>query len=174
MPNCNVKQLLCGLRLITAEFMHYDVTTSAGPECRDDIGVADLGEFMPLPRKSSDVIPEGFDRLLPTALQIPRVVGLHVCALEVTGEDLLEILLAINHVSRQVVEPGPGHVGQVNGEELDDEEIIVRPTRPTHEAVVLQPNTGICLNIVFDDVIWCPETFWETRVMHIIPERLGP
>jgi hypothetical protein len=100
MPGCNVKQLLCGFRLFTIEFMHYDLTTSARPECRDDIGITDPGEFMPLPRKSSDVILEGFNQLLPTALQIPGVIRPHVCALEVIDEDLLEILLAINRVSR--------------------------------------------------------------------------
>jgi hypothetical protein len=86
MLGCNVKQLLYGLWLFTPEFMHYDLTTSARPECRDDISVTDLGEFMPLPRKSSDVLPEGFDQLLLTALQIPGVVRSHVCALEVISE----------------------------------------------------------------------------------------
>jgi hypothetical protein len=73
-----------------------------------------------------------------------------------------------------VVEPGPSRVGQVNGEELDDEEVIIYATRPTREAVVPQPNAWICLTVVFDDVIRCPEMFWETCVMHIAPDRLGP
>jgi hypothetical protein len=45
-----------------------------------------------------DVILEGFARLLPTRLQIPGVVVSHVCALEVVGEDLLEILPAVNRI----------------------------------------------------------------------------
>jgi hypothetical protein len=44
-------------------------------------------------------------------LQISGVAGSHVCALDVASEDLLEILLAINRVSRQVVEPDPSSVG---------------------------------------------------------------
>jgi hypothetical protein len=122
---------------------------------------------------SVDVIPEGFTWFMSATLQILGVVGLHVCALEVTGEDLLEILPAINCVSLQVVQSGPSHVGQLNEEELDDEEVIICPTHPTCKAVVLQPNTRICLTIVFNDVIWCPERFWETRVTHIAYECLG-
>jgi hypothetical protein len=60
---------------------------------------------------SVDVIPEGFTWFMPATLQILGVVGPHVCALEVTGEDLLEILPAINCVSLQVVQSGPSHVG---------------------------------------------------------------
>jgi hypothetical protein len=40
---------------------------------------------------------------LPTALQIPRVARTHVRALEVVGEDLSEILLAINDASWQMI-----------------------------------------------------------------------
>jgi hypothetical protein len=59
----------------------------------------------------SNVISEGLAWLLLATLQILGVAHPHVCALEVAGEDLLEILLAINHVSMQVVKPGPSRVG---------------------------------------------------------------
>jgi hypothetical protein len=48
-----------------------------------------------------------------------------------------------------VVKSGPSHVGHVN------EEVVINLAG---EAVVLQPNTGICVTVVFDDIIWCPET----------------
>jgi hypothetical protein len=54
---------------------------------------------MALLGESLDVITEGFAQLRPTILQSPGVARLHVCALEVVGEDLLEILLDINRVS---------------------------------------------------------------------------
>jgi hypothetical protein len=73
-----------------------------------------------------------------------------------------------------VVQLGPSHVGQVNGDELDDEEVIICPTRPACEAVVLQPNARVCLTVIFDDVARCMKTFWETCIMHVAPERLGP
>jgi hypothetical protein len=62
------------------------------------------------PGELIDVILEGLARLLPATLQIPRVARPHVRALEVTGEDLLEILPAVNRISRQVVKLGPGRV----------------------------------------------------------------
>jgi hypothetical protein len=65
---------------------------------------------MALLGESLDVILEGFVWLLPATLQVPRVAGSHICALEVADEDLLEILSAINHVSQQVVQSGPGHI----------------------------------------------------------------
>jgi hypothetical protein len=40
---------------------------------------------------------------LLAALQIPGVVRMHVCALEVIGEDLSEDLLAIDDVSWQMI-----------------------------------------------------------------------
>jgi hypothetical protein len=52
----------------------------------------------------SYVIQEELARLLPATLQIPEVAWPNVCALEVAGEDLLEVLLAINRISRKVVE----------------------------------------------------------------------
>jgi hypothetical protein len=40
--------------------------------------------------------------------------------------------------------------------------------------VVFQHNTRIFLVAVFDDVIQCLQTFWETRVTHVAPKHLGP
>jgi hypothetical protein len=71
------------------------------------------------------------------ALYMPRVAGPHICALEIAGQDLLEILPVIDRVSGQVIEPGSGRVGQVDGEELNDEEVAINLTCPTREAVVL-------------------------------------
>jgi hypothetical protein len=51
---------------------------------------------MPFVGEMPDVIPQGLPLFLLTALRIPRVVGPHVCALEMAGKDLLEILPAID------------------------------------------------------------------------------
>jgi hypothetical protein len=66
---------------------------------------------MALLGEPSNVILKGFALLLPATLQIQGVARPHVRALKVIGEDLLEILPAINRVSGQVVEPGPGRFG---------------------------------------------------------------
>jgi hypothetical protein len=107
----DVKQLLCGLQLITTKFMHKGLTISARPKCRDDVDVADLGEFVTLLGKLSDVMPEGLAQLLPATLQVLGVAQPHVCALEVVSEDLLEIVPGVNRVSEPVVKADPSRVG---------------------------------------------------------------
>jgi hypothetical protein len=54
-----------------------------------------------------------------------------------------------------VFEPNPVHVIQVNGEKLDDEQIIIRPACPAHKVVVLQPNARVGFAIILDDVVQC-------------------
>jgi hypothetical protein len=121
-PGGDVEKLFCGLLLIAFELMHQGPAAGAEPECRDDVGVTDLGEFMAFLGESPNVKPEFMD------LQIPGVAQPHVCALEVASEELLEILPTINHVSRQMVGPGYGRIDQVNGEKLNDEEVVIHPT----------------------------------------------
>jgi hypothetical protein len=182
-PNCllargltggDVENLLRGLRLVTAELMHQGSIVSARPEHRNDISVADLGEFVTLSGETRDVVPQGFAMLLSATLQIPRIAEPHVCALKVAGKDILEIFPTINQVSRQVIEPGSRRLGQVNGEELDDKKVNVCPVRPIRKSVVLQPNIGISLAIIHGDVAGRLETFREARVTHVAPERFGP
>jgi hypothetical protein len=54
----------------------------------------------------------------------------------------------------------------VNREELEDERVIIRSARSTHEAVILQLDTGVSFAIVLDDVVWRLKTFWETSIAH--------
>jgi hypothetical protein len=135
-PGGDVEEFLHGLWLVMAELMHQRSTVHARPECRDDVGIADLGEFMALSRETPDVVPQGFPFLLLATLQIPGIARPHVCALEVSGKDLLEILAAIDQVPGQVFKLGSGRVGLVNGEELDGEKVVARSTRPARKAVV--------------------------------------
>jgi hypothetical protein len=67
---------------------------------------------------------------------------MQVRALVIAGEYLLEILPAIDDISWQMIQPSPSRVGQVDGEELDDEKVIVRPTHLATKPVVLQPDVG--------------------------------
>jgi hypothetical protein len=77
--------------------------------------------------------------------------------LEVASEDLLEIFPAIDRALVQVVKPGPSHIGYVNGKELDDEEVIIRPSCPARKLVVLQSHARVSFAIILDDVVWCPK-----------------
>jgi hypothetical protein len=60
------------------------------------------------------------------------------------------------------------------GEELDDEEVIVRPTHPACKAIVPQPSVGVGLTIVFDDVAQRPEAFWKACMTHIAYKCFWP
>jgi hypothetical protein len=136
-PGGDVKQLLCGLWLIVAELMHEGPTVHAGPKCQDEVSVTDLGELMALMVKLLNVILEGLALLLLTTLQIPGVAWSYIRALKVASENLPEILLTINRVPGQLVLPGPGRVGQVDGEKLDDEEVVISPACPARKVVII-------------------------------------
>jgi hypothetical protein len=58
--------------------------------------IADRWEFMALLGESSDVILEGFAWLLSATLQVLGVTRSHIRALEVFGDNLLDILSAID------------------------------------------------------------------------------
>jgi hypothetical protein len=77
---------------------------------------------------------------------------MHVCALEVVGEDLLKVIPSIDDVSWQMIQPGPSGISYIDWEELDGKEIVIRSARSTHEAVVLQPDVGVGFVIILDSV----------------------
>jgi hypothetical protein len=81
------------------ELRHQGMARRAGLECQDGVGVVHPWELMALLREAPNVISEGFTRLLPAALQVLWVARPHIHALEVVGEDLFKILLAIDDVS---------------------------------------------------------------------------
>jgi hypothetical protein len=60
-----------------------------------------------------------------------------VHTLEIADKDLLEVFPAIDRISGQVIDLGSGHVGQVDGEELNDEQVAICPACPPCKAVVL-------------------------------------
>jgi hypothetical protein len=106
---------------------------------------------------------------LGETLDVPKgCLTVSMCP-KVASDYLLEILQAVDQVSGQVIESGPGRVSQVNGEELDDEKMVICPARPAREAVVLQPNAGICFVVIFDNAIRCPKAYREACVAHVAP-----
>jgi hypothetical protein len=72
--------------------------------------------------------------------------------LEVTCDDLLEILPAIDDVSWQMIQPGLGGISQVYREEMDDEGVIIHFACSTCEVVILQADAGFGFAILLDDV----------------------
>jgi hypothetical protein len=82
----DVHQLACPGGGLATQLAHQVAASGAGEERADDTRVGDVGQLGALLRKSPDVVPEGFSRLLAAALEIPGVPRAHVCALEVAGE----------------------------------------------------------------------------------------
>jgi hypothetical protein len=70
-----------------------------------------------------------------------------------------------------VIEPISRRVRQVDGEELDDQEVIVHPACPACKVVVHQLGARIVLAITVHDVVGCTETPKEARIAHIAPEH---
>jgi hypothetical protein len=57
MPCGDVEKLLRGLWLVTIELLHQGSAVCAGPECRNDVDVIDLGEFVILLGEMPVVVP---------------------------------------------------------------------------------------------------------------------
>jgi hypothetical protein len=105
------------------------VAGGVGEERADDIRISDVGQLGALLRKSPDVVPERLSRLLPAASEVPGVSMAHVRALEIAGEGLDQVVPVGDLPRRQVLQPDAGGVGEEQGEVVDDEVVIVRPTQ---------------------------------------------
>jgi hypothetical protein len=124
---------------LATQLAHQVTTSGAGEERADDIRVGDVGQLGALLRKSPDVVPEGFSRLLAAASEIPGVPRAHVCALEVAGEGLDQVVLVGDLCRRQMLQPGSGGVGEEHGKVADDDVVIVRATQLAGQPVVREP-----------------------------------
>jgi hypothetical protein len=114
---------------LATQFAHQVAESGAGEERANDIRVDDVGQLGALLRKSPDVVPEGFSRLLAAASEIPGVPRAHVCALEVAGESFDQVILVGELRRRKTLQPGSGSVGEEQGKVADDEVVIVRSTQ---------------------------------------------
>jgi hypothetical protein len=121
---------------LATQLAHQVAISGAGEERADDIRVADVGQLGALLRKSLDVVPEGFSRLLAAASEIPGVPRAHVCALEVAGEDFDQVVPVGDLRRRQMLQPGSGSVREEQGKVADDEVVIVRSTQLAGQLVV--------------------------------------
>jgi hypothetical protein len=95
-------------------------------------------------RKPPDVLSQGFPWLLAAALEIPGVPKAHVRALEVSSEGLDQVVPVGDLRRRQMLQPGPGGVGEEQGEVADDEVVIIRSTQLAGQPVVRKPQLRPC------------------------------
>jgi hypothetical protein len=117
----------------------YSSTSGADEERPDDIRVGDVGQLGALLRKLPDVLSQGFPWLVAAASEIPRVPRAHVRALEVSSESLDQVVPVGDLRRRQMLQPGPGGVGEEQGEVADDEIVIIRSTQLAGQPVVRKP-----------------------------------
>lgn len=111
----------------------------AGDECPDDIRVDDVGQIGALLGETSDVLMQGFIWLLPVALEILRVSGVYVCALEVPPKNPNQVVLVMDLGRWKVLEPSSGSVKQKQGQVTNDEIVVVCTSQLTGQVVVTEP-----------------------------------
>jgi hypothetical protein len=66
-------------------------------------------------------VPERFAGLLGARTQVPGVPRAHVRALEISHERADQVVPVVDLAGRQVFEPRPRRVGEVQGEVADDD-----------------------------------------------------
>ena len=79
-------------------------------ECADDVCVDDIREGVASLGEPTNVIPQGLVGLLLATLEVPRVPGAHICALEIPGEDPYQVMPVVDLKGREVFEPGSRRV----------------------------------------------------------------
>jgi hypothetical protein len=72
-----------------------------------------------------------------------------------------------------MVHPSPGGFGQIDREELDDQQIIVRSSHSTCEVAILQSDARVGFFVVFGDVARCSKASWKMSIAHGASEYLG-
>jgi hypothetical protein len=130
---------------LAPQFAHQVAASGAGEERPDDVRVGDVGQLGALLRKSSDVLSQGLPWLLAEASEIPGVPRAHVRALEVSSEGFDQVVLVGDLRRRQMLQPGPGGVGEEQGEVADDEVVVVRSSQLACQPVVRKPQLRPCL-----------------------------
>jgi hypothetical protein len=152
-----VHQFACLGGSLAPQFAHQVSARGAGEERPDDVRVGDVGQLGALLRKPPDVLSQGFPWLLAAASKIPGVPRAYVRTLEVSSEGLDQVVLVGDLCGRQMLQPGPGSVGEEQGEVADDEVVVVRSFQLACQPVVRKPQLRPCLPRVLGDGSRGPE-----------------
>jgi hypothetical protein len=157
---------------LATQLAHQVAAGGAGEERADDIRVGDVGQLGALLRESSNVVPERLSRLLAATSEIPGVPRAHICALEVAGEGLDQVVPVGDLPRRQVLQPGSSGVGEEQGEVANDEVVIIRSTQLAGQPVVREPQFQPRLPRVLCDSSWGSEPGRERRPSYGPAENL--
>jgi hypothetical protein len=124
---------------LSSQFTHQVPASGAGKECPNDVRVGDVGQLGALLGKLSDVLSQIFLWLLAAAPEIPQVPRAHVRTLEISSESLDQVVPVGDLRRRQMLQPGPGSIGEEKGKVADDEVVVVRPSQPARQPVIREP-----------------------------------
>jgi hypothetical protein len=118
----------------------------------DHIGDLHIGKVVALLGEAANVLAESFTRFLPAVVKLPGVTWVHVRALEVVEEHATEVTPGVDAARWQVLDPNVHAVGEVEGEVLDDEKLILGSPCQAHHAIVLQPDARVSVPRVLGEV----------------------
>jgi hypothetical protein len=148
---------------LAVQFAHQVAASGVSEEHSDDIRVSDVGQLSALLRKLPDVLSQGFPWLLAASSEVPGVPRAHIRALKVSSEGLDQVVPVGDLRRRQTLQPGPGGVGEEQGEVADDEVVVVRSSQLAGQPIVRKPQLRPCFPRVLGDGSWGPEPGRERR-----------
>ena len=114
--------------MASCELVHQIPARRALEEGIDDLDVGDARELGALLGEASNVVVKGFVGLLLAPSEIPGVPRAHVSALEVSHEDLDQVIPVTDLVRGEVLEPCPRRVCEVQRKVADDHGVVHRIT----------------------------------------------
>ena len=141
--------------------MDQGLTGRLGEECTDDVHIDNIRERVASLGEPTDVIPQGLARLLLAALKVLGVYRVDIRPLEIFDEDPLEVRPAMDAVVWEEFKPCLNMFPHTDGEILNDEIVIIHPSRSIGELEIFEPNTGVCLPSVLGEVGGRSEALWE-------------
>jgi hypothetical protein len=99
----NVEELLGSSWALAPQLVDQGLIGGPRQEGLNHIGVSNVGQLIALLGEASNVLVKSFIQLLPIVLEVLRVSGAHVGALENTHEDLFEVHPTSNLVGREML-----------------------------------------------------------------------
>ena len=122
----SVEQLVGVNGSASRELMHQIPARRTLEESVNDLDVGDAGELGALLGEAPHVVTQGLTGLLTTPFEVPGVPRAHVSALEVSHEDLDQVIPVADLVRGEVLEPCPRRVCEVQRKIANDPEVIHR------------------------------------------------
>ena len=108
----DVEELLGSSRALTSQLVNQGLTGGPRQKSSYDIGIGDVGELIALQGEAPDVPMKSFPGLLSMVFEIPQVLRMHVCAIEVSHKGLFQVRPTLDYVGQKVFQPCSHRIGQ--------------------------------------------------------------